>query len=440
MSTPIADMLKRYRESDILRMCMPGHKGRLNAADITELSDSDNLLSPNGVIAKSQNLYAKEKRAASCFYSLAGSSAPILAMMSYFSPGSKIIMARDFHISAENGMVLSGIVPIYVEVECGIEEPPKVDEDSVMRAIVENPDAKAVYLTYPTYMGRAAELERIGRAVRSAGMLFIIDSAHGAHLGYTDQLPPDAGRYADIWCESLHKTLPSMGMTAALFASDRVDAERLKRALNRVHTTSPSYVLLESIDKARDFMRRKGKEKLEELLCTLRVVREKINSIDGLKCLATDDMTKLVIDVSGRGITGYRAAEELHGMGIEVECAEPSRILCITTVSDTKEDMDRLVSGLNALSRGNTVPPAFKYVLRSGTEMTPREAALGRTCQVSRSDAKGRICAASVYCYPPGVALIAAGQRITPEAVELLNALDEAGCEIKPNGYLLVCE
>lgn len=208
MSTPIADMLKRYRESDILRMCMPGHKGRLNAADITELSDSDNLLSPNGVIAKSQNLYAKEKRAASCFYSLAGSSAPILAMMSYFSPGSKIIMARDFHISAENGMVLSGIVPIYVEVECGIEEPPKVDEDSVMRAIVENPDAKAVYLTYPTYMGRAAELERIGRAVRSAGMLFIIDSAHGAHLGYTDQLPPDAGRYADIWCESLHKTLP----------------------------------------------------------------------------------------------------------------------------------------------------------------------------------------------------------------------------------------
>ena len=93
MSTPIADMLKRYRESDILRMCMPGHKGRLNAADITELSDSDNLLSPNGVIAKSQNLYAKEKRAASCFYSLAGSSAPILAMMSYFSPGSKIIIS-----------------------------------------------------------------------------------------------------------------------------------------------------------------------------------------------------------------------------------------------------------------------------------------------------------------------------------------------------------
>lgn len=440
MSTPIADMLKRYKENNILRMCMPGHKGKINTADITELSDSDNLLSPNGVIAESQNLYAKEKGAAACFYSLAGSSGSVLAMLTYFSPGSKIIMARDFHISAENGMILSGAVPIYVEVECGIEQTPKVEKSSILQAIADNPDAKAVYLTYPTYMGRAIELEEIANAAHLQGMLLLIDSAHGAHLGYTELLPPDAGKYADIWCESMHKTLPSMGMTSALFASARVDADRLKRALNRVHTTSPSYVLLESIDKARDFMERKGKEKLEELICILKAVREKIDSIDGLKCPETDDLTKLVIDVSGRGITGYRAALELSGMGIEVESAEPTRLLCITTISDTKEDMDRLVLALSSLSRSDISIPAIRYTLSVGTQITPREAALANTCKVSRAKAQGRICAASVYCYPPGVPLIAAGQKITAEALNLLADLEKAGCEIKPDTWMLVCE
>ena len=438
MSTPIADMLKRYTDTDVLRMCMPGHKGKLNLADITELADSDNLLAPTGVIARSQELFSREKGASACFYSVAGSSAPIMAMFGYFAPDSEIIVARDFHLSAESGMILSGVRPVYVEIECGIAEPPRVKEEDVIKAIAENKAAKAVYVTYPSFMGRTINLARISEAAHDAGMLLLVDSAHGAHFGYTRQLPEDAGRYADIWSESLHKTLPALGTTAALFASERVDAARLKRALNRVQTTSPNYILLESIDKARDFMAREGAERLEELLKMLSDVRDEIQKIDGLKIFPTDDKTKLVIDVTERGITGFDAARALHDAGVEVESAEPTRILCITTVCDTREDFSRLVAALKELPKGRNKVSDIIYSLKRGTEITPREAALGEVRELEREQAIGEVCAASVYCYPPGVPLIAAGQKIDKADIELLCGLEKAGSEIKPSGKLIV--
>jgi len=227
--TPIIEMLENIGKTPV-RFAMPGHKGRGSEAaryDITELPGADNLYAPEGAIARSEELCAREFGAVRAMMSVCGSTACVLAMIGYFPRHSKIIMARDFHLSAKNAIDIFGIEPVFVEVEMrlGALQQTAAAAD-FEKAIAENPDAAAVYLTYPNPYGICADVERIARAAHGAGMMVLADSAHGAHFGVSG-LPKTAGELgADIWSVSFHKTLPALNQAAVLFCSENVDAAR----------------------------------------------------------------------------------------------------------------------------------------------------------------------------------------------------------------------
>lgn len=435
METPIYHMLRTLRTT--ARFSMPGHKGSLalnGAWDITELPGADNLYVPEGCIAQSQTLCAREMHAAHAFYSVNGSTACNLAAFLYFSPGDKVIVARDFHVSVENALLLSGVRAAFVAMEQAVGRVPQaVRAQGVIDAMDAHGDARAVFVTSPNYYGMCADLPALARAAHARGMLLVVDAAHGAHFPYSDALPIDAGTAgADIWAVSAHKTLPALNQSAILLASARVDGARLKRCLNRVQTTSPSYPILASLDCARAEMAAHGTRRLQKLLEDLRAVRARLVQA-GYAISATDDPTRLVIDVSLRGLTGFAAAQALEACGIYVEGADARHLLLITTICDTPAQLALLADALAKLPAANLcVPATTAYELSAGAC-----APTGEGRNVPFAQAAGRRAAQSVFCYPPGVPVVLAGQTVSAAQAEALASMCESGYNLL--GYTHGC-
>lgn len=437
MNTPILDMLEAQELS--ARFCMPGHKGRFKFKegwDITEIRGADNLAAPRECIAESQNLCADENGAAHAFYSVNGSTACVLAALGYLPRGSKVIAARDFHVSFANAARMFDFTPCYVGVELSTAHSPSA-VSGMCEAIAKNHDAAAVYLTYPNYYGNCADLSAICNAAHDADMLVIVDAAHGAHLGFSNQLPPSPSKCgADIWNVSAHKTLPAPNQSAILFCSKRVDAEHIKRCLNSVQTTSPSYPILAGLDYARAFMAKQGKSKLESLIKSISELD--IDGITGLRLRHSDDKTKVCIDFSKRGISGFEAEEKLFERGIVVETADEHSILLITTVFDTEQDFSLLKEALISLPFGKDVFPEITYKLETNIRLTPFEcAALPSEC-VLLEKAVGRITAGNAFVYPPGVPILMEGCEISAEAVEAVSKLIVQGYNVLNGEYVRV--
>jgi len=433
MNTPILDALKnRPRRT---RFHMPGHKGRLHLFndefryDVTELDGLDNLLEPQGAIAASQALYATEVGAKAAFYSVNGSSAGIIAaVLSCVNPGEKIIVARDVHLSVINALRLSGARPVYVSCACtagALQQP--VNARDVIHAIGEHPDAKAVILTYVNYYGMCADLGAVCSAARPQGMIVIADAAHGAHFPYSDKLPLDAGKAgADIWIVSLHKTLPALNPSAAVCVGERADERRVKDCLNTVQTTSPSYLALASIDYARDYMNREGEKALSELIQRIEIFKERVKD-SGIAVCKTDDPTRLVLNMRGYGISGFRAEELLLSCGVEAECADENNLLLITTVFDTDEDFEKLADALREIPHGQEEGEVTSYVLPPEYELTPAETMRAPRKVWPLRESLGCCAAKNILAYPPGVPILIEGQRITQGDISLIETLAKKG-------------
>lgn len=437
MKYPILKMLQSFQNKNI-RFCMPGHKGKFAFGgvgafagyDITELPGTDNLYCPQGCIAESEALAAKDHFAERAFYGVNGSSGCILAAFSYFRPGDKLIVARDLHVSAENAILMSGIVPVYVEVRQTVGEIPAAPaSESFLQKMREHPDAKGVFFTYPNYYGKCLEAPKIARAAHAMGMLVVVDSAHGAHLPYSSLLPDSAGQIdADIWCASFHKTLPALNQSAVLFCSARADGDRLKERMNCFQTTSPSYLLLASIDYARGFMKDQGEEKIGRLLENIHFATGEIGKIPGMRVVPTDDPTKLVIDVAETGRTGFAVAADLHEKGVEIEGADMCNLLLIASVFDEKEDFLQLIAALKSIPTQNMrLLPKYTYLLGGHVELEPEETRRMQTEWADLRDSAGKIAAKSIFCYPPGVPIVLFGQRIPREMPNLLASLADTG-------------
>lgn len=449
MNTPIIDMLMNAGTGT--RFHMPGHKGRLELFgtkagryDITEIPGADNLCVPKGVIAHSQALFAKETGAAGCQYSVNGSSAGVIAaVLSSVGEGEKIIIGRDAHICVINALKLSGAVPVYVHMQESIGIAPKaVSAYAVCAQIKRNPDAKAVLVTYPNYYGMCTDLSMIVQTAHRYHMRVIVDAAHAAHFPYSPLLPKSpAEAGADIWVVSAHKTLPAMNQCAAVFTSSAIDAQAVKRCLNMVQTTSPSYILLASLDYARAYMAEKGEESFRKLYDTISAFREKIAATGDLRVVETDDFTRIVVDVSGRGITGFHAENFLYNNGITAECADERNVVLIATAFDTKGDFDALLYALRSLPKGVMQFTHDGYELTEGTQYTPREIMRLRKTKLPIEEAEGRVAAESIFAYPPGVPLIIEGQRITKNHITLLTELAARGYNLPAyNETIMVLE
>jgi arginine decarboxylase len=422
---PVAGMLKAYEKKNPARFHMPGHKGFLHPWDVTEVSETDNLLAPSGALLLAQQELAAAYGAKVALFCTGGATTGVIAMLLALPKHCTIALCRNAHRSAVSGLVLGGHKPVWLLPDRAGSGYGQVCAASVETALKQNPNTKAVLVTSPDYMGRCADLGAIRRVCKQHGALLLVDGAHGAHFALSDALPDSPGRFADLWVTSAHKTLPCPNSGAYLFGNACDEAERLKDALFLVHTTSPSFLLLSALDSA---WRTAREWDYPGHIARLDAVRKRIADVDGLApfpkarpgVFATDP-TRLTIDLSGRGLTGYEADALLQQAGVFLEMADGEHLVAITSPLDPDEWYDRLILGLSALPQrppkarcDPLLPPLPKAA------MLPRDAFFSKRELVPLRESTGRVCAESFGVYPPGCAAAAPGELIDQEVVEAM--------------------
>ena len=396
---------------DRVRLHMPGHKGRLDPFDTTELPVTDDLYAPESGIRRAEEMAARAFGAAHTLMLTGGSTAGILAMLlAYVLPGEQVILPRNAHHSALSACVWGGLDAVFA--------------DELSQAVARHPQARAVFVTRPDYYGRCMDLAPLCAQAHAAGMRVLVDEAHGAHFAWWDQ-PQSAGRLgADAWVQSAHKTLPALGGGAWLHLAEGMDARRARRFLRMVQTSSPPFPILRSLDNARAWMDAHGREALAALCAQIRVLRRRIEALGGYVCRDTDDPTRLVIETLGRGATGFAAQDALGERGVDVEMADDEGLVCILTPMDERTWYDRLVEALAPLPQGTPLARRPVPLPPPGPRaMSVREAALAPQEATPLDRAEGRVAAVSAGLYPPGTPLVLPGERVTGPAVERLRRM-----------------
>lgn len=454
---PLFEALKKHTVKNPACFHIPGHgqgKGlpfelssqggqALFGLDLTELPGLDDLHNPAGPIAEAQDLAAKIYGSDRCFFLVNGTTAGIHALITGLVRQEKVIISRNAHRSVLGGLVLSGADPVYVwpeiipefAVDCGVA--PAV----IRRALDDNPGAAAVLAVRPNFYGVAGDLDIVTRAAHEAGIPVLVDEAHGAHLRFHRDLPRDAmDAGADASVQSTHKLGGSLGQSSMLHLREGfADVDAAAASLRLLQTTSPSYLLMASLDLARRRMSLQGGDIMEKALDLARSVRDRLAEIANLRVLTGDclpgncalDSTKLVISVRGLGLTGYQVNGLLAGRyNVFVEMADFSNIVAFISTGATAEDCDRLVGALRdiaARDKRPALPPPPAAPSTYNKVMKPRDAWFARSKTVPLAGARGEICAEAMAVYPPGIPVINPGEEITGEIYEYLRMVSEAG-------------
>ena len=441
--TPIMDAMAAVCDNARVRLCMPGHKGdtgffggEMLWYDITELPGADNLLMPTGAIQKSQALHAEYVGASAAAYVTGGSTTGILAMLSMFR-GKKVIFPRGVHLSAANAVFTFGVQPVYLDPPSGGDYPGVVRPTDVQSALKLHRDAAAVFITYPNYFGLCCDIEAIAGIAHKAGIPLLVDAAHGAHFAYSAFMPTSPGRAgADIWVESAHKTLPAMNQCACLCVGKnaRVDCDEALRSLRSFQTTSPSYVLLGSLDYAHAYMRDKGETEMLRVNTLARRFEELVGLLPGFHCpdfsvpdMAAKDPLKVVVDVSGSGYTGLMIKSMLARQGIHVEAADLKSLLLMLSAGTTAAHLDRMYETLKTIERIQKRHSGFSpYNMPKATKYMQNARFWGNIEKVRIDKSAGLISAVTAGVYPPAEAVVGRGQQISPEiAGYLLEAIKQ---------------
>lgn len=464
--TPLFDALMEYVNRETVPFHVPGHKKGVGIdeefknfigenpfkIDVTVFKLVDSLHHPTGPIKKAQELAADAYGSDASFFSIHGTSGAIQAMiMSVVNAGDTIIVPRNVHKSVTAGIILSGAVPVYMQPELdkkvGIAH--GVTPETVEETLRKHPEAKAVLIINPTYYGVATDIKRIAEIVHSYDIPLIVDEAHGPHLGFNDRLPVSAIKAgADICAQSTHKIIGALTQCSLLqVCSKRVDTNRVKQVLNLLQTTSPSYILMASLDCARRQIALHGKELLDSTIELANYARKEINKIPGLYCFGNEilgqpgvyalDPTKIVVTCRELGITGYDLdmilANKYH---IQVEMSDLYNILAVGSFGDTKESLDKLINALKEISVEYTnkhnkkpdfidIPPIPEQI------QIPREAFNSVKTSVPLKDSINMISGEFLLAYPPGIPVLCPGEKITGEIIDYIQQLKDAGLYVQ---------
>ena len=460
-SNSITGFLTEHAALDPVSFHMPGHKGsriyrkygysdfieNMVDYDITEIPGADNLFQAEGIIEAAAEKYRKLYGIRKSYLLINGTSGGLIAaVLATVSKGGRIIMARNCHKSVFNALTLGDIDPVYAypsEIErYGISG--AVHADEIERLLDENPDAEAVILPSPNYYGICSDIEAIGGVVHEAGKILIIDQAHGAHLSlfgkYGSMDMPRAAEDcgADIVVNSTHKTLLSFTQSAVLnVVSDKIDTARLEDRLQAVESTSPSYILMASMDINADILSAHGREITESWEEAIDHFYKKSSDINGLRVMSVPgymDRTKLNLDMSDVGLNGAELEELLAERGIFAELTTGNILMCMTGAGNTISDINRLLTALEEISckrhaagimtghQGVRSDHSLLWSLKRELRAVPVH-----NEKIKLEDCAGRICASSVIPYPPGIPLICPGEIITENDVSFVKKLRAAG-------------
>ena len=435
---PIYNAIKEYIDNDPVVFHMPGHKLKGNISeydslmklDVTEIPGTDNLACPEGAIKESEDFAAKVFGADKTFYSVNGSTLGIhAAIRSICGRGDSLIVQRDSHKSVIAGLSLVGAKATYIYPEVddkfGIAKP--ITLPQVKEAFDKDRDAKGIVMTSPSYYGLCPDVKGIVEYVHSIDKIVIVDEAHGAHFPFSDLLPDSANKYgADIVVQSAHKTLPAPTQTAMVHVNgNRVDSSKVKYNINLMQTSSPSYMLMTGLDISIAYMAEYGAYKLKEVIGYIEEFNKKITDI-GYEILCSDDITRLVIKTSSRGISGYSVEKILREKyNIQVEMSDLNNIVCIATVADEKKDFDKLYEALKEIKGNENIESIpFKFEESEIVELS------GNFENVKLMDAIGRVSSDFVIPYPPGIALLVPGEVIKATHIDTIDKILSAGGKV----------
>lgn len=456
---PILEALQRYKRMRVVPFDVPGHKrGRGNieltdflgeqcmSVDVNSMKPLDNLCHPVSVIRDAENLAADAFGAAHAFFMVGGTTASVQSMiMSVCKRGDKIIMPRNVHRSAINALVLTGAVPVYVNpgVNKRLGIPLGMAMSDVERAIKAHPDAVAVLVNNPTYYGVCSNLKGICDMAHSHGMKVLVDEAHGTHFYFSEQLPPSAMSVgADMAAVSMHKSGGSLTQSSFLLTGPSMSEGYVRQIINLTQTTSGSYLLLSSLDISRRNLALHGPEIFTRVCDMAAYARDEINKIGdyyafGHECIDGDafydfDTTKLSIHTRDIGLAGIEVYDILRDeYDIQIEFGDIGNILAYISVGDRKKDVERLIAALAEIRRLHATSPVgmlnHEYI-DPLVEMPPQEAFYADTLSVPIGTSAGRICSEFVMCYPPGIPILAPGERITQEILDYIAYAKEKGC------------
>lgn len=447
---PLVEAIRSYLGEDICRLHMPGHKGReempfLSAmADLTEVHGLDDLHRPEGAIKEAQELAAAAFGARETFFLVNGASAGIIAaFLALAKPGDKVILPRHVHKSVFNALVLSGAFPVYVSPTYHpvLNIPVGVSLEAWEEAWKTHPDSKLMFLVHPTYEGITSVDGDLIKKAKERGLKIIVDEAHGGHFPFHPSLPPSAlALGADVVIHGSHKTTGSLTQSGMLHLGTSLQPELFQAALSLVQSTSPSYLLMASLDSARRKMVLEGEQKLAETLKLTGKVRDEIKAVKGI-CLWHEELytysevkgldpTKIIIDGLELGLTGYQLAGILReSHGVQVEMASNTHLLALFSFADGWEQGDKLVQSLVAISKscGNRKPlpiaPAGVGLPSPQVVVSPRDSWFAPKKTVPLEKAAGAVCGQLLVPYPPGIPLLCPGELITNQLVDLLLSL-----------------
>lgn len=441
---PLLDAYLRTLDADDAPFTIPGHKrspmfGRVVAGDVPLHGGLDSISLSGGVLAEAERRAAVLWGADVARFSVAGSTHGNQALALVVGrPGDRVVVPRTLHRSLLLGLVLAGLEPVWLptRVDPASGLPLGCRSADVARCLHDHPDVVAVFVGDPTYVGSVGELAQVAELVHAAGLPLLVDAAWGAHFGFHPALPAHAVQAgADALVTSVHKMLPGYSQAALVLArTERLDPARLQSAFEATHTTSPAGAVLASIDAARALLQLDGEARLDGPVRLVAAARTRLADA-GLTVLRDVEATKLVVGLAGVGADGVVVGRDLRHAGVEVELADRDWLIPVVTLADTAATVERLVRALVAAVQRHPGPPRETVVAASWSVepeivLPPRDAFFAPTVTLGVQQAVGRVSAELVAPYPPGVPVLAPGERITADAVASLLAAARAGTRI----------
>ena len=473
-----AFLLKHAQENPV-SFHMPGHKGSLlyrtlgygdfldhiMACDITEIPGADNMFQAEGVIEDIMKRYAGLYEVEKSYLLINGTSGGLIASLLATVPkGGTVIMARNSHKSIFNALTLGEIEPVYAYPttleEYGIAGP--ILPREIKRLLKENPQASAVVLPSPNYYGFCSDIEAIAKEVHKEGKVLIVDQAHGAHLKFFTRFAPSTefegapmplcaeDRGADLVVNSTHKTLASFTQTAVLNCnSPRVDLDILEDKLQMIQSTSPSYLLMASLDINASILENHGAMLMKEWADNLISFYGWAKKVTGLKMIVPDgnfDFTKLNLDFSDHGYSGRDLEEALNRVHIYPELNSGNLLMFMTGIGNSNSDYFKLTGAIKDLPFVKKIEaqgrkPLKKTLTLDRENLPARKTPPVKIVKVPLIEALGETCGQSIIPYPPGIPLVCPGEVISQEALDIVRDLRQAGEKvmgITPQGQVFV--
>ena len=457
----IYEALERFRQMRVVPFDVPGHKhGRGNPeltaflgqkcldVDVNSMKPLDNLCHPVSVIREAEELAAEAFGASHAFLMVGGTTSSVQSMvLTACKRGDEIILPRNVHRSVINALVLCGAVPVYVnpEVDQRLGISLGMTREAVKKAIREHPRAVAVLVNNPTYYGICSDLRAIVNMAHAAGMLCLADEAHGTHFYFGNGLPISAMEAgADMASVSMHKSGGSLTQSSLLLTGLNVHAGYVRQIINLTQTTSGSYLLMSSLDISRRNLALRGRQVFHQVADMAEYAREEINAIGGYYAFGRElrngdsvfdfDATKLSVHTLDIGLAGIEVYDILRDeYDIQIEFGDIGNILAYLSIGDRPQELERLVSALAEIRRRYQKDGSglLKQEYIDPIVVTsPQEAFYAQKVSLPLRQTEGHVCSEFVMCYPPGIPILAPGERITAEILDYIEYAKGKGCSM----------